>query len=534
MYVYMTSAVRRNKTKQILLGTSPRAYTHVIQIYSNNCFELNTHHLYTFKLISLVYLCQQAMRLNTNSTPKDLLTNDILLSIFDKISIVHRKRLSRVCKRWKELIDVTFLWVTVFSAVDDRRCVTDWEPSNWLSMKFVTKKDYIRIPKVSASEILSKTAEQLPNLTAIDLECCDMNNRIIRTILNNCKKVERINLDSSTRLNYYSFNLMVQDWSRLKHVNLSCCTEVNEVSALFLIQSLTRLESLNLCGTRINGHCLDELNTGMKRLDISYCWGVQDEGLSALARSRCIGLEELSVNSFDFDGAERCMIALNNNFLNLKHLQMSVGPCVAHDYFIDRVSSRGFESIAKMQQLETLIIEKICILDNSALLNIFKSCTKLRYLRLNLGWSNFCNDSSFANIDALLPNLEELHISNPSTLTSAGISGLGNLSKLKSLSLNNTNIDNDIFKSIEKLDKLNTISLDDCRSITLRGLNHLCRIATKYPERKFKVSLLGTGITVTRLKGRKNFPQNLFAQVSHFRATKYHFALPPPVIDLLR
>lgn len=469
---------------------------------------------------------------NTNSHSKDLLTNDILLSIFDKVSIVHRKRLSRVCKRWKELIDVTFLWVTVFSAVDDTRCVADWEPSNWLSMRFVTKRDYIRIPKVSASEILSRTAEQLPNLTAIDLECCDMNNRIIRTILGSCKKIERINLDSSTRLNYYSFNLMVRDWNTLKHVNLSCCTEVNEVSALFLIKSLKLLESLNLCGTRINGHCLDKLNRGMKRLDISYCWGVQDEGLAALARSQCNDLEELSVNSFDFDMAERSFIALCDNFRNLKHLQMSVGPCVAHEYFIDRIYTTGFESIAKMQHLETLIIEKICILDNIAMIKILENCSKLKYLKLNLGWLNFCDDNAFLSIGTLQPNLEELHITNPHSLTSIGLQSLANLTKLRALSLVNTNVNNEIFRFIEKLDKLNVINLDDCRKITLRGLNHLCRIATKYSGKKFKVSLLSTGITVTRLRGRRNFPSNLVAQISNFRATKYHMQLPPPVIDV--
>lgn len=463
---------------------------------------------------------------------QDLLTNDVLLSIFDKINIVHRKRLARVCKRWKELIEITFLWVKVFSAVDDRRCVADWQSSNWLSLRFVSQSNYIRIPKVSASEILSRTAENLPNLTGIDLECCDMNNRIIRTILNSCKKVERINLDSSTRLNYYSFNLMVQDWGRLKHVNLSCCTEVNEVSARFLIQNLPRLESLNLCGTRIHGHCLENLNRNMKRLDVSYCWGVQEEGLKALARAPCCDLEELSVNNFDFDGSESCMIALYQNFQKLKHLQMSIGPCVAHDYFIDRVTTRGFSSIAKLHNLETLIIEKICIMDNDALLSIMKSCSKLKHLRLNLGWLNFCNDLSFSNISSMLPNLEELHISYPSALTSCGCAGFANLKKLRALSLINTNIDNDIFKYIEKLDNLVSLNLDECRKITLRGLTHLCRIANKRPDRKIKASLLGTGITVSRIRGKKSYPPNLIAQISSFRATKYHMQLPPPVIEV--
>lgn len=461
-----------------------------------------------------------------------LLTNDILLSIFDKISIVHRKRLSRVCKRWKELIDVTFLWVTVFSAVDDRRCVADWQPSNWISLKFVSQEDYIRIPKVSASEILSKTAPHMPNLTAIDLECCDMNSRIMRTILNSCKKVERINLDSSTRLNYYSFNLLVQDWKRLVHVNLSCCTEVNEVSARFLIENLTRLESLNLCGTRINGQCLDKLNSKMKRLDISYCWNVQAEGILALSRASCTFLEELSVNNFDFDGSESCMVALFSNFLNLKHLQMSIGPCVAHDYFIDRITNRGFSSIARLQALETLIIEKVCIMDNAALLNILRGCPKLKHLRLNLAWLNFCNDLSFSNIDVSSPNLEELHVMYPSSLSCAGLTGLANLKNLRELSLINSNIDNEIFKIIEKLDNLRSINFDDCRKVTLRGLNHLCRIALKRPNRQFRASLLGTGITVIRIRGRKNFPPNLIAQISNYRATKYHMQLPPPVINM--
>lgn len=473
------------------------------------------------------------MRPDTCSLNWDPLTNDILLSIFDKISILHRKRLSRVCRRWKQLIDATFLWVTVFSAVDDRRCVANWQPSNWLGLKFVSSKDYIRVPKLSASELLSRTSEHLPNLTAIDLECCDMNNRTIRTILNHCKKVERINLDSSTRLNYYSFNLMIQDWNRLKHVNLSCCTEVNEVSARFLIQSLTRLESLNLCGTRINGLCLDQLNVNMKRLDISYCWGVQEQGLSALARARCVMLEELSVNNFDFNGSESCMMAIFNNFKNLKHLQLSIGPCVAHDYFIDRVTNRGFSTIAKLRDLETLIIEKICILDNAALLSIFTNCSKITHLKLNLGWLNFCNDISFANLDTLLPNLEELHIYYPSALGSAALSCLSNLKKLKSLSLVNTNIDNEIFKYIERLDCLICLNFDDCRKVTLRGLNLLCRIANRRSNQIIRASLLGTGIIVARIQGRRNFPRNLFAQISNFRATKYHMQLPQTsVIDL--
>lgn len=464
----------------------------------------------------------------------DLLTNDILLSIFDKVSVLHRRRLSQVCKRWKELIDITLLWVTVFSAVDARRCICDWQPSNWLSLKFVSQKNYLRLPKVSASEVLSRMAPQLPNLTAIDLECCDMSNRIIRTILNHCKKIERINFDSSTRLNFYSFNLMVQDWNRLKHINLSCCTEVNEVSARFLIQKLTHLESLNLCGTRINGQCLDKLGKNMKRLDISYCWAIQEEGLQALARAHCKDLIELSVNNFDFDRSEKCMIDLLNNFNNLKHLQMSIGPCVAHDYFIDRITGRGFAPIAKLKHLETLIIEKICIMDNIALMEILRSCSQLKHLKLNLGWLNLCTDFAFENIGNQLPHLEELHISYPSVLTTMGMSSLVKLSKLRSLSLVNTSIDNDIFKFIEGLDNLTKINFDDCRKITLKGLNSLCRIANKRPDIKIHASLLGTGIIVARLKSRKNFPPNLLAQVSNYRATKYHMQLPPPptVIDV--
>lgn len=463
-------------------------------------------------------------------TTHELLTDDILLSIFDRINLLHRKRLARVCRRWKELIDITFLWVTVFSAVDARRCVCDWQPSNWLSLKSISQVDYIRIPKVSASEILAKMAPKLPNLVAIDLECCDMSNRIIRNILSCCKKVERINLDSSTRLNFYSFNLMIQDWNRLRHVNLSCCTEVNEVSARFLIVNLPHLESLNLCGTRINGQCLNNLNAKMRRLDISYCWAVQEDGLAALAKAPCTDLIELSVNNFDFDRSENCLIDLCTNFPNLKHLQMSIGPCVAHDYFIDRLSVRGFSAISKLKNLETLVIEKICIMDDVALVSILKGCPNLKCLRLNLGWLNHCTDVSFMSLGVLVPHLEELQISYPSTLSTFGMISLNNLRNLKSLSLINTNIDNDIFKLIESHANLNKINFDECRKVTLRGLNHLCRIANKKPGTIYRASLLGTGINISRLKNKRNFPPNLFAEVSNFRANKFHMMLPPPPV----
>lgn len=473
------------------------------------------------------------MRSNIDVASRDRFTNDILLSIFDRISIVHRIRLSRVCRRWKELIDITFQWVSVFSAVDDRRCVADWKPSNWLGLKFVSQDDYIRIPKVSASEMLSRVAIYLPNLTAIDLECCDMNNRIIRTILNSCKRIERINLDSSIRLNFYSFKLMAQDWTRLKHINLSCCTEVNEISARLLIERLTRLESLNLCGTKISGLCLGKLNENLKRLDISYCWGVQQEGLMALAGAKCKYLEELSVNNFDFNESESCIIALCNSFFRIRHLQLSIGPCVTHDYFIDRLTGRGFTAISKLKDLDTLIIEKICIMNNEALLSIIRNCKKLRCIRLNLGWLNYCNDIAFASIDSLIPNLEELHISFPSSLTCAGLCGLPNMKRLKALSLINTDIDNGIFNLIEGLDNLISMNFDDCRKINTKGLNQLIKIASRRCESQtITASLLGTGISLSRLKYRKKFPPNLTALISEYRAPKSVMQLPPPVMDM--
>jgi hypothetical protein len=287
------------------------------------------------------------------------------------------------------------------------------------------------------------------------------------------------------------------------------------------------LESLNLCGTRITGLCLDQLSANMKRLDISYCWSVQEEGLLALARAPCRGLVELSVNNFDFDRSENCMIALCNQFGNLKYLQMSIGPCVAQDYFIDRVTRRGFSAIAKLKDLETLIIEKICVMDNNALMDIINNCTRLKCLRLNLGWWNHCTDACFRNIGTKLLDLEELHLSYPSVLTTSGMCTLVNLRKLNSLSLVNTGIDNGIFKYIDGLDHLTEINLDDCRKITLRGLYHLCRIANRRPNVTIHGSLLGTGIIVARLEGsKKTFPQNLKAQISNYRATKYHTQIP--------
>lgn len=467
----------------------------------------------------------------SSSYTRQYLTDDVLLSIFSQVSLVHRKRLSQVCKRWKRLIDITLSWMTVFSAVDDRRCVTDWEPAQWLSLKLVDKKDYIRVSKASASELLCQFAPHLPNLRAIDLECCDMNTRILRTILHHCKRVRRLNLDSSTKLNYYSFNLITREWSMLKHINVSCCTEVNEISAGLLIKSLKHLESLNLCGTRIIGRCLRNLNPNMKRLDISYCWSIQEEGLMALSQAPCKNLLELVMNNFDFDGSESSLIALLDAFPNLKHLQMSIGPCVADDYFIDRITSRGFVRIAQLKHLETLIIEKICVMDNTSLVAILKNCKNLKIIRLNLGWLNMCTDLALQDIDVLLPNLEELHILYASSLTTKGLKKLSNLKCLRALTIVNANIDNDIFKILDPLTNLTNITLDECRKITLRGLNYYCRVVDKRPSVKFKISLLGTGITISRLRAKRNFPENLNGIVSNFRAAKNNCILPP-VINL--
>lgn len=475
---------------------------------------------------SNVALTSRSMRSSTSSSSAlgDFLTRDILLSIFEKISIVHRKRLTLVCKSWKHLIEVTLTWVVEFSAVDSSRCRNVWEPASWLGLRFTRQRDFIRIPK--AADVLARTAKELPNLRAISLECCDLNNRTMRTILNCCKKIEWLNLDSSIKLNHYSFILMVQDWSGLKHVNLSCCSEVNELSAEFLIQRLTRLESLSLCGTQINGHCLSQLNSKMKRLDISYCWNVRSDGLYALSRSPCKGLEELWVNCFDFDGSENCLVSLCKQFRALKHLQMSLGPCVAKDYFIDRIRSGGFSIIGQLSDLETLIIEKICVMDDKALLDIQRGCRKLKYLKLNLGWQNQCTDSSFSRLDEHLPNLEELHVLYPLALTNQSADAIGCLVKLKSLTLVNSKIDNAIFNQLEKLVNLRKLRLDECRKVTLRGFNKLCRVLKTRPHQNLEVSLIGTGILTAKLRTRKNLPSNLTGKISHFRSIKRVVQLP--------
>lgn len=460
------------------------------------------------------------------------LNNEILLAIFECVSIPQRKRLSRVCKKWKQLIDRTYQWVTTFSAVDDRRCVTNWQPSNWLSLQCVSKDNYIRIPGISATDILIKVIDHLPNLRAIDLECCDLNTRIFRTLLIKCPRIEKINLDSSTRLNYYTFRLMINEWKNLRHINVSCCTDVSEDSAHLIISSLIQLESLNLCGTRITGNCLRLLNKSMRRLDISYCWGVQEEGLLALARCDNDQLEELCVNTFDFDTADTCLIALTTKFKYLKHLQMSIGPCVAFEYFIDKITSRGFQSICKLINLESLIIEKICILDSPTVIQIFQQCTKLKRITLNLGWLNFCSDRAFVNLGTCLPMIEHLSLSYPASLTSAGLTSIANLERLTSLTLNNTDVNNDIFKYIENLNQLTMINFNDCRKINIKGLNHLCKIASRRSNDNIEASLLGTGIVVARItRAKKRFPPNLKAQVSNFRATKYHMQLPPVALS---
>ncbi len=91
---------------------------------------------------------------------------------------------------------------------------------------------------------------------------------------------------------------------------------------------------------------------------------------------------------------------------------MSLGECTANDLFISTLTSRGFSAIATLHELETLIITKICVLDNDSLLAITQNCRLFKHLVIDMLSESNVTDLTISSISRNYKSIETLEISN--------------------------------------------------------------------------------------------------------------------------
>lgn len=255
-----------------------------------------------------------------------------------------------------------------------------------------------------------------PNLEIVDLSnCYQVNNRVIKCIISNCKKLRELNICGCklvTDSAFYTelFSPVESCMTNLRMLNIEGCSQIVDLQSI--IKHTRDLEVLNISYCRnITISTLEDIIqscTNLKELDISSCDGINDNKYEFNCYTST-NIEKMSISRSKLSGPTLEMIIFSME--NLKYLNLNY--CVnVDDQVFGKISS-------KLTRLNTLSL---------------RSCAKI-------------SDSSFCNLGEHLRELEHLDISWCPRLTSRSLKYLAlrhsgkTVSKLKTLKLSqNTNM----------------------------------------------------------------------------------------------
>ena len=473
---------------------------------------------------------QKTRRIPTKNGRKTIndLSDDELLLLFSFLDLRNQFIVRRVCIRWRILMRYVLNSKQSLSFVNDTELLNNWRYDRWFEV-IPAFKQYTKVRFNCVNSSLNKILSLCPNLKDLDMECYDMNTQTIKTIATKCPNLERINFDSSNGFSWHLANHLAQDFQKLKIVNLSCVSKISETFVTKLLQSLTQLIALNLCGTDITGQCLSLLSPNMSHLNVSYCWNLERVGLMALTQSKCETLKELVVNNFNFDtqSANECLSTICAKFSQLRRLEMSLGPCTQQSFYLNSLHYFGLSSIARLKQLEVLIIRKICVLDDNSLRDILFGCFLLKELVIDMYSESTVTDLSISYV-ANCSRLEVLEMSHNKQISAQTLRQvIRRLSKLRSLSLRFTNADNDVVSTaVSYCPHLRSICLNGCPQISRNSLLAFIESAKTVVSQKFEFTAISSGIESASIYTKNNsricdIPTNLEFKVSTGRTRQY-------------
>ncbi|KAH8582604.1 leucine rich repeat family [Cryptosporidium sp. chipmunk genotype I] len=257
-----------------------------------------------------------------------------------------------------------------------------------------------------------------PNLEIVDLSnCYQVNNRVIKCIISNCRKLRELNicgckLVTDSAFNTELFSPIGSSMTNLRVLNIQGCSQIIDLQSI--IKRTRDLESLNISYCRnITISTLEDVIQcciNLKELDISSCDGINDNNYefnySASTNIEKVSLSRSKLSSYTLG-------KIISSMDNLRYLNLNY--CVnVNDEVFDKISS-------KLMKLNTLCL---------------RSCANI-------------SDKSFYYLGENLKELENLDISWCPMLTSKTLKYLAlrysrnNVNRLKTLKLSqNTNLGN--------------------------------------------------------------------------------------------
>lgn len=315
----------------------------------------------------------------------DLLNEDAFNVIFNRSSFQEKLKLRIVCKKWYHLINSMLRKEKSLSIIQPGRLhlrgnyspswhsINDYDPSS---------KEYI-YPYSIHIEPFRSILVRCENLAAIDLIHVQMNDELMSALTESCPNIQHLDLGFCTRLSYHVVELITKTWGhKLKHL-VVCGCELNERHISLIIENCPQLEHFDASdNTLVIGDCLANLPETIRELNIKNCDGFQCSAIESLCEGGGKNIKKLSIGGFSYGLLLPDLILpqLCRNLKNLKKLECSIK-------ISNENSEENLLSISLLKDLEELLIyyttdHVVYTITDKILKSIIVSCPKLKRLEL--------------------------------------------------------------------------------------------------------------------------------------------------------
>ncbi|XP_056596470.1 dynein regulatory complex subunit 6 [Triplophysa dalaica] len=304
-----------------------------------------------------------------------LLPNKLSLKIFQNLGVGDLLRCAQVCRSWKAITQVSSLWTEMnFSS-----------ESCWITDETVGR--LLRAHRVY--------------VTSVNLCGCAVLQWSSLRCISQCKNLQELNLSECPNVNDEIIKMILEGCHSLLHINLAF-TDITNTTIQALSRCCLTLRSLNLAYcTNISDEGLQNLTTGkgchrLIQLDLSGCSQITADGFSHVADA-CGSLQEIVLDDLP-TLTDACVQALVSKCRTLTVISVLDSPYL---------SDVAFKAIAEVTSLTKFQIEGNNRIADSS-------------------WKALCRSS---------PKLSEVHACDCPRVTDNSLKFLGSLTKLHNLNI---------------------------------------------------------------------------------------------------
>uniref|UniRef100_A0A0A9ZEI6 F-box/LRR-repeat protein 7 n=1 Tax=Lygus hesperus TaxID=30085 RepID=A0A0A9ZEI6_LYGHE len=352
--------------------------------------------------------------LEVESCPIDKLNDDCLQLIFELIPVPERLTLSRVCRRWRELISYY-----------------------WKSFK---KLDFTTQPLdkvVLTDKKLNYFLHLCPNVTSLNIaqDDNDLTSEAIVVIAKTCKDLDEIHMRNIT-IQKRSLAYLANSCPKLKSFSMDACNSHHDGEMSSLVKKSKNLECISLkYGAKTSGFWLKQLQSPLRSLLLEMYEFNPENLIDGIARVKST-LRELSFVS--------CSKLRNQDLLKI--VQMC--PDLTRFSLSGMVSLSLFDPFAiypitQLSKLEILDLEHNRMVSDKFMQSLVDGCPVLRHL----------NISGIENTE----------------LTERGLSLLVNLPQITHLRMACIKVNDSLLKNLSKKLKLKHLDIMGCQNVTDEG-----------------------------------------------------------------